>query len=150
MRIKPVLEAEAAAEPRFQGRLARLLQQAERFPVLSIVLVSFIAVSISSYPVIFCGKSYVSPAKGLPLVYDEGPPLPGMTNESQVDDHGSDSGSLLLWSVPVGLIQSRCLLERGELPLWNRYSYSGNMLIGQAISMLGDPLQIIVILGRGT
>jgi len=34
--------------------------------------------------------------------------------------------------------------------LWNRYSLAGDTLIGQAISMLGDPLQLIVILGRGS
>src|SRR6516164_8859957 len=101
MRIKPA--PKAVAEPRFQGRLTRLLQWSERHPVLVIVAVSLIAVTISSYPIILCGKSYVSPSRGLPLVYDEGPPLPGMS-ESQVNDHGSDSASMLLWGVPVGFI----------------------------------------------
>ena len=56
----------------------------------------------------------------------------------------------MLWGVPVGFIESRSLLENGEVPLWNRYSHAGDTLIGQAISMLGDPLQLIVILGRGS
>jgi len=54
------------------------------------------------------------------------------------------------WEVPVGFIESRSLLEQHELPLWNRYSHAGDTLIGQAISMLGDPLQWIVILGQGS
>lgn len=150
MRIKPVLEPESTAEPRFQGRLARLFRWSERFPVWAIVLVSLAAVIVSSYPIIFCGKSYVSPSKGLPLVYNANPPLPGMTSETTFNAHGSDSASTLIWGVPVGFIQSRSLLDHGELPLWNRYSYGGNTLIGQAISMMGDPLQMIVVFGRGS
>lgn len=148
--MKPALEPKPAAEPRFQGGLARLLQRSERFPVLAIVIVSLTTVIISSYPIIFCGKSYVSPARGLPLVYDEGPPLPGMTGESTVNDHGSDSVVTQIWGVPMGLAESRSLLGQGELPLWNRYSFGGYTLIGQAISMIGDPLHLIVILGHST
>ena len=54
------------------------------------------------------------------------------------------------WGVPVGFIESRSLLEQGEFPLWNRYSHAGDTLIGQAVSMLGDPLQLIVIFGHGS
>ncbi len=150
MRIKPALEPESAPEPRLQAGLARLFQWTERFPVWAIVLVSLAAVTISSYPIIFCGKSYVSPSKGLPLVYDDGPPLPGMTSEPTANDHGSDSASTLLWGVPAGFIQYRNLLGHGDLPLWNRYGYGGNTLIGQAVSMMGDPLQMIVIFGGGS
>jgi hypothetical protein len=69
--------------------------------------------------------------------------------------HGSDTGAMMWWGVPVGFIESRSLLEQGELPLWNRYGHAGDTLIGQAVSMLGDPLHLIVILGtdrpgRGT
>ena len=57
---------------------------------------------------------------------------------------------MMWWGVPVGFIESRSLLEHGELPLWNRYSHAGDTLIGQNETMLGDPLQLIVILGRGS
>lgn len=150
MRTKQVLEPESAAEPRLPGRLAQMFQWSERFPVWAIVLVSLVAVTISNYPIIFCGKSFVSPTKGLPIVYDENPPLPGMTSETAFDVHGSDSASTLIWGVPVGFIQSRSLLDHGELPLWNRYGYAGSTLIGQAVSMMGDPLQMIVIFGRSS
>ena len=79
-----------------------------------------------------------------------GGPLPGMQPVRQVPDHGSDAGAILWWGVPVGFIESRSLLEQGELPLWNRYSHAGDTLIGQAVSMLGDPLQLIVIFGHGS
>ena len=67
-----------------------------------------------------------------------------------MQNHGSDTWATMLWGVPVGFIESRSLLQNGEVPLWNRYSHAGDTLIGQAISMLGDPLQLIVILGRGS
>ena len=59
-------------------------------------------------------------------------------------------GTTMWWGIPLGFVESRSLLEQGELPLWNRYSHAGDPLIGQAVSMLGDPLHWIVILGRGS
>jgi hypothetical protein len=119
-------------------------------PVLAIVLVSLIAVAINCYPVVFLGKSYCAPAYGVPMLYERYPTLPGMDRDEPVVAHGSDTAATLIWGVPVSFIQSRALLDHGELPLWNRYSHAGDTLIGQAISMFGDPLQWIVILGRGS
>jgi hypothetical protein len=128
-----------------------------RHPVLSIALVSLLAIVINCYPIIFCGKSYVSPASTrYQLVYNWWPPLPGMerwpkpTQDVLQSMHGTDTGAMMWWGVPVGFIESRSLLEHGELPLWNRYSHAGDTLIGQAVSMLGDPLHLIVIIGRGS
>jgi len=67
-----------------------------------------------------------------------------------MNGHGSDIASTLWWGVPVGFIESRSLLQHEEIPLWNRYSHAGDTLIGQAVSMLGDPLQLIVIFGHGS
>jgi hypothetical protein len=67
-----------------------------------------------------------------------------------VFQHGSDSAAMMWWGIPVGFIESRSLLEHGELPLWNRYGHAGDTLIGQAVSMLGDPLHLIVIFGHGS
>src|SRR6185437_5104373 len=121
-----------------------------RQPVLTIVLVSLAVIALNCFPIIFCGKSFVAPAWGVPMLYQRYPTLPGMTNTVPVDAHGSDTGAMEIWGVPVGFIQSRSVWEHGELPLWNRYSHAGDSLIGQAVSMLGDPLQWIVILGHGS
>ena len=55
----------------------------------------------------------------------------------------------MVWGVPAGFLESRSLLADGELPLWDRYGHAGSPFLGQAETMLGDPLQMIVILGRG-
>jgi hypothetical protein len=119
-----------------------------KHPVLAIVFVSALAVAINCYPIIFCGKSYVAPAVGLPMLYADYPQLPGMTNRDAVQAHGSDTGATMIWGIPLGFVESRSILEYGELPLWNRYSHAGDTLIGQAIGLFPDPLQWIVILGR--
>jgi len=119
-------------------------------PVLAILLVSLLAIVINCYPILFCGRSYVSPACAGPMVYTWWPPLPGMEHTPQAERHGSDTWAMMLWGVPAGFIESRSLLEHGEIPLWNRYSHAGDTLIGQAVSMLGDPLQLMVILGHGS
>lgn len=121
-------------------------------PVAAILLISLISVVINCYPVIFCGKSYVSPDCVPWMVYNWWPPLPGMDDASRQNNsvHGSDAAAVMWWGIPAGFVESRSLLQHGELPLWNRYSHAGDTFIGQAVSMLGDPLQWIVILGRGS
>ena len=114
-----------------------------------ITLAALISVSLSCYPIIFCGKSFVSPASVSALVYSWWPPMPGMANEKQFNQHGSDTGATMWAMAPWTKAQSASILEHGELPLWNRYSHAGETLIGQGISQLGDPLHWIVILARG-
>jgi hypothetical protein len=122
-----------------------------RHPVGVLVLVSVLAVMVNCYPVVFCGRSFVSLASATPTVFDWWPPAPGMDPRTElVERHESDSGAIIYWGIPVGFIESRSLWEYGELPLWNRYSHAGDTLIGQGVSMLGDPLQLMVILGHGS
>ncbi len=145
----------SAPEPqiRSKGFAAQVSEWNASHPVLAVVLVSLLAVVINCYPILFCGRSYVSPTcvNGL-LVYGWWPPLPGMKPgpAPNVLQHGSDTQAMMWWGVPAGFIESRSLLEQGELPLWNRYGHAGDTLIGQAISMLGDPLHLIVIFGHGS
>jgi hypothetical protein len=155
MKLYPTNAIEPASSSESKGmRLVnRVSEWNKRHPILAILLISLLAVVINSYPVIFCGKSYVSPVSVGRVVYEWWPSLPGMDpaqHLKQVSQHGSDTGAIMWWGVPVGFVESRSLLEHGELPLWNRYSHAGDTLIGQAISMLGDPLQLIVIVGRGS
>ncbi len=140
----------AESKPQRTGFASRVSGWNAQHPVLAILLVSLLAVVINCYPVIFCGRSFVSPTCVGPMVYSWWPPLPGMVPIHEISQHGSDTAAMMMWGVPVGFIESRSLLEHGELPLWNRYGHAGDTLIGQAISMLGDPLQLIVIIGRGS
>jgi hypothetical protein len=119
-------------------------------PALTILLVSLLAVIVNCYPVIFCGRSYVSPACVGSLVYDWWPPMPGMAPVRPASLPGCDTGATMWGAVPMGMVESRSFLKQGEIPLWNRYSHAGTPLIGQAVSMLGDPLHLIVLIGRGT
>ena len=129
----------------------RLVAWNLQHPCLSIVAVALLAVIINCYPILFCGRSFVSPTYRSPVVYSQWPSMPGMPAETQNRNrHGSDTAAIMYWDVPCGFIESRSLLEHGELPLWNRYSHAGDTFIGQAITMLGDPLQLIVIVGRGS
>src|SRR5262249_2426545 len=93
-----------------------LAEACAKQPVLAMVIVSLIAVVLNCYPVLFCGRSYVAPTAGVAMVYGGYPTLPGMTNLVPVNAHGSDTGSTLIWGVPVGFIQSRSVLEHGDLP----------------------------------
>jgi hypothetical protein len=154
MKSSPTQTAPPAPNPkpadRGPGLAAKISAWSTRNPVVAILAVSLLAVVINCHPVIFCGRSYVSPASFGQLVYNWSPTLPGMAPTPAVPRHGSDTAAILLWGVPMGFVESRSLLEQGELPLWNRYSHAGDTLIGQAISMLGDPLHLIVILGHGS
>jgi hypothetical protein len=146
MQLQQSTKHDLKAAPFFR----RLSEWASRHPVAAIVLVSLLAVTVNCYPVIFFGKSFVAPAYGVPMLYGRYPTLPGIDRTDPVFAHGSDTAATLVWGVPVSYLESRSIFQHGELPLWNRYSHCGDTLIGQAISMLGDPLQLIVILGRGS
>src|ERR1039457_211368 len=145
-------EPASSSENEGTGSAGRFSEWSTKHPILAIMLVSLLAVVINCYPIIFCGRSYVSPACVEWMVYDWSPPLPGMdpARYQNVAQHGSDVGAMMWWGVPIGFVESRGLLEHGEIPLWNQYIHAGDTLIGQAVSMLGDPLQLIVILGRGS
>ncbi len=147
--FKPV----SSSESKGMGPATRISEWSAGHPILAILLVSLLAVVVNCYPVIFCGKSFVSPACVERMVYQSWPPLPGMDathGYKKVSQHGSDTPAIMWWGIPAGFIESRSLLEHGEIPLWNRYSHAGDTFIGQAITMLGDPLQLIVIVGRGS
>src|SRR5579885_791359 len=88
------------------GSAGRLFESVARRPILAIILISLAAVAINCYPVIFCGKSFVAPAFGLPMLYERYPTLPGMGDTPPVQAHGSDVGGTLIWGVPASFIES--------------------------------------------
>ena len=128
----------------------RLAEWNARHPVLAIVVVSLIAVVINCHPVLFRGRSYVSPASMGMMVYSWAPVVPGLKQGiPETSAHGSDASATMIQGIPVSYHEYRSLLQ-GELPLWNRYGHAGQPFLGQAITMLGDPLHLIVLLGRNS
>ena len=81
---------------------------------------------------------------------DRPPFLVGYESAGLEDVAGSDVGALMWQSVPYSALERRALLRDHELPLWNRFNSSGTPLLGQGISMIGDPLNMGVVLAGAT
>ena len=117
-------------------------------PAAAVMLAAAVAVIASAYPIVFLGRSHVSPNLGTTLLYDKFPTLPGYRSSAMTDPKLSDVGAVMWQHVPFSVIQHRAL-SQGELPLWNRYNALGVPLLGQGQSMFGDPLHFLVIVARG-
>lgn len=128
---------------------ARLLRWAHRRPRTAILAVAVVSVTVSCFPVIFCGKSFVSPDNGMQLLYERFPTTPGAQGGRVENPSGSDIGAVFYWHLPASIIQHRAIFEDGEFPLWNRYNWGGVSLWGQCMSMLGDPLHWPAVLTGG-
>jgi len=118
-------------------------------PLRTVSLAALIAVVASSYPVLFFGKSIVSPNNGTILLYEDYPSLPGYRDRATANVAGADVGAIMWQHIPISMLQRDALLREGELPLWNRYNSAGSVLLGQGQSMFGDPLHFLVILANG-
>lgn len=119
-------------------------------PPLLCLLVALGSVILSCYPVIFFGKSFVSPnLAGSYMLYPTIPTLPAYKDKHLENTLGSDAGAMLWQNLPYSFIESRALLHDKQLPLWDRWNSCGTPLFGQGISMLGDPLNLFVIACRG-
>ena len=115
-------------------------------PLAALWLAAALGVITSCYPVIFCGKSFVSTGISGCVLYDRMPTLPGNPETPSEDAQGGDTAASLVQSIPYALIERRALLHDGEFPIWNRYSAAAGPLLGQGQSMIGDPLQLMVVL----
>ncbi len=120
-------------------------------PRIGLAAVALLATILSCYPVVFFGKSFVSPNNSgvTYLLYPGFPTLPGYQSTELDNSAGSDLGAMMWQTRSYSVIQSRALLRESELPLWNRYNSSGVPHLGQGISMLGDPLHQIVLSAGG-
>ncbi len=137
---------------RSAGRFARSsasMRSVLNKPSRAISIVAIVAVAASAYPVIFLGKSFVSPNFGAVLLYDDFPTLPGYTETRVSDVKGSDVGAIMWQHIPYSMGQHRSLMRDGELPLWNRYNSAGVPMLGQGQSMFGDPLHLLVVAANG-
>jgi hypothetical protein len=110
---------------------------------------AFLATLGANYPVVFAGKSLVSPNLGTALLYGQLPWVPGFQSLERGNSSSADIDALMWHHLPLSMIQHRALLGHGELPLWNRYDSAGSPLLGQGQSCFGDPLQLIPLLANG-
>ena len=129
--------------------IPRVTAWVKAHPVSALLLAAAFSVTLCCFPVIFCGKSFVSPDNGLLLLYEGKPTVPGGVGGHLDNAVGSDLGANMLWDLPVSMIQHRALFQDHEFPLWNRYNWCGLTLLGQSLSMIGDPLEWLPILTGG-
>ncbi|MFH1227532.1 MAG: hypothetical protein V1701_06470 [Planctomycetota bacterium] len=120
-----------------------------KHPKTSIAGVALLAAVLSCYPVVFLGKSFVSPNHGPYLLYEKYPTLPGYDDLNLEDTMGADAGAMMWEHMPYSVVENQAFFKDYELPLWNRYSLCGSTLLGQGQSMLGDPVHLITILVGG-
>ncbi len=119
---------------------------ARRSPRKALLLIAVASVVMSCYPVVFFGKSFVSPnIVRSYMLYPAIPTLPGYQNRRTEDTKGSDTGATLWQNLPYSFIESRALFGDRQLPLWDRWNSAGTTLFGQGLSMLGDPLHLLVL-----
>ena len=144
------------AEPWLAGQRAsvaaalhRLAGQARDRPVLTLFATATVAVAVSCHPVIFFGKSFVSPNNGAACLYANFPTVPGAPEGPVENGKFSDVGAMLWWHLPYSMIERRAVFHDHELPLRNRYTFCGVPLLGQGQAMLGDPLHWIALLADG-
>ena len=117
----------------------------------AIVGVAVFAAGLSCYPLVFFGKSFVSPnnSGATTLLYDLFPPsgipecLRRKRQRVRYGRHNVADPSLFGDSEPSALQRLRVL------PLRNRYNSSGTTLLGQGQSMFGDPLHAMVLFAGG-
>ena len=137
---------------RFPGRAARFTaataEWASGNPGTAVFLAALAAVVVSCHPVIFLGRSFVSPNNGATALYDDFPSLPGSTDVEVEDSAGSDLGAMMWAFLPYSAMQHEAL-ACAEWPLRNRYACCGLGLQGQGISMFGDPLHLIPVAANG-
>ena len=115
-----------------------------RKPTAVICLAAITGTLVSTSPVVFQGKSFMSPNTGGLLFYDRYPTLPNYSDSTTEDTYGADTGAMAWQHFPLTVAQERAIKEFGEFPLWNRYNSAGTTMIGQGQMMLGDPLDWIM------
>lgn len=121
-------------------------------PARLILTTAASAVALSCYPVLFFGKSLLSPNNNSHsfLLYGEMPSVPASSDATVDVMTGSDMGAAIWYSWPTSVVESRALFHDFELPLWNRYDSGGLPLLGQGQSMFGDPLHLLALLSGGS
>jgi len=115
-------------------------------PRRAILLAAILSTVIGTFPVIFCGKSFVSPDNGVQLLYEKFPTVPGAEGGHTENPAGSDLQATMYWGLPASVLEHRAIFQDGEFPLWSRYGWAGDGFLCQGMSMIGDPVHVAVIL----
>ena len=125
---------------------------ARAHPSQLLLVTAAASVTLSCYPIVFLGKSFLSPNNHVHtyLLYGEMPTVPSSQDVATDDVKGSDLGAAMWYSWPTSVVESRALFKYFELPLWNRYNSAGLPLLGQGQSMFGDPLHFLVLFTHGS
>jgi hypothetical protein len=131
---------------RWSGRAG---QWAVLHPRAAVVIAAVLAVAVQSHPVIFLGRSFVSPNNGGLMLYGELPTLPNNNVDFYTNTMGSDTGAMLFHHVYFPMVQHEALFKNHELPLWNRYTLCGDPSLGQGQSFFGNPLHFLPIFADG-
>ncbi len=147
-----LLRLPAGLSARVEPKLAALTATAQRRPILTLVGVALGATILNCHPLLFCGKSLVSPNNQsdlVPLLYSTQPTVPGAEVEPQEQAKGADLGAMMWQTQTYSALVSRTILRDGELPLWNRHSAGGVSLLAQHLSMAADPLNLLTLWAEG-
>lgn len=126
----------------------RLAGWARSHPHGTLFAIAVLAVVVSCHPVIFAGRSFVSPNNGTLCLYDVQPTLPGTSG--RVEEWTRSDVNATPWAhLPYSMITHDAVLHDGALPLWNRFTMCGLSLLGQGQSMPGDPLFWVPVFANG-
>ncbi len=137
---------------RFPGAGARLAAAFAKWiharPKTALLCAALAGVLVTCHPMIFMGRSFVSPNNGARALYGGFPSVPDAKKAVVKGVKGSDLGAMMWAFLPYSHVQHEALAQ-GEWPLRNRYSACGAGLQGQGISMFGDPLHLIPVAANG-
>jgi hypothetical protein len=127
-------------------RLTLRISGTLRGQIQLLCLITGIAVVASTYPVLFFGKSFVSPLYGNWLLYPRSDTVPGFSAAEGMEFVSSDVGATPWVMMPDAQVEHEAVFHHREFPLFNRYVQGGLPLFGQGQSMFGDPLHILPLL----
>lgn len=136
--------------PRLQGVFENLRVHCERRHHVCFIAVSVLAVLFSCFPVVFLGKSLVSPNNGSPMFYAGHPSFPGITDNGFEGYNYIDVHCTPMSHLPYSAVEHDAIFRDHEFPLWLRHTNCGTTLVGQRIPMTCDPLHLLPIVTRGT
>jgi hypothetical protein len=123
-----------------------IIRTGDRYPRWMIASAALLGTILAMYPLVFLGKSLVSPNNGgAVLLYNHAPFTPGERDLTLEDIRGADNGAEMWAFVPYSQVQ-RVAIGQGEIPLWNRANATGRPLWGQGQTQILDPLHWVTLI----